>query len=192
MTAVLLTGPAVEPVTLDEAKAHLKVDHSYEDLLITSLITAARMHLELETRRVFITQTWLLILDAWPRRRALTLPVAPLQAVDSVTVYDDGDTPVIVDAATYFVDAASVPPRLVLRASGAWPKPGRAANGIEIQLTAGYGDTASDVPQPLRQALLLSIAHWYERRETVVIGSSAVPVPNSVAALIEPYRQVRL
>jgi len=192
MTAVLLTGPAIEPVTLDEAKAHLKVDHTDEDLLITSLITAARMHLELETRRAFITQTWALLFDAWPVGRSLDLQIAPIQSIDAVTVFDDDDVGTVINPATYLADLGSVPPRLVLRANGARPAPARVANGIEVRATAGYGDTAGDVPQPLRQAILIALAHWYERRESVVIGSSVVSVPGSVQALVEPYRQVRL
>ncbi len=192
MTAVLITGPAAEPVSLDEAKAHLRVDNTDEDLLIASLITTARLHLEVETRRVFMTQTWSLVFDDWPDARFVELFVAPLQSIDSVTVFDDADTATLIDPALYFASLDTLPPRLVLRGSGSWPHPGRSANGIDIRVTAGYGPAPADVPQPLRQAILLAVAHWFEHRELVVFGSSSVPVPQSVAALVQPYRQVRL
>jgi len=120
------------------------------------------------------------------------LQIAPIQSIDAVTVFDDDDVGTVINPATYLADLGSVPPRLVLRANGARPAPARVANGIEVRATAGYGDTAGDVPQPLRQAILIALAHWYERRESVVIGSSVVSVPGSVQALVEPYRQVRL
>ena len=192
MSAVLVTGPAVEPISLDEAKAHLRVDQADEDLLISSLITAARLHLEVETRQAFITQTWSIVLDRWPEARQLVLPIRPVQTVNSVTVLDDDDIATVADPALYLVDVQSTPPRLVLRSAQSWPLAGRAAGGIDINLTAGFGDTPGDVPQSLRQAILLSVAHWYERRESVVFGSAPVAVPQSVSALVQPYRSVHL
>ena len=65
----LITPPAVEPVTLADAKAHLKVDTTDDDALITALITAARARAEWHTGRALITQSWTLWLDAWPAER---------------------------------------------------------------------------------------------------------------------------
>jgi uncharacterized phiE125 gp8 family phage protein len=73
-----------------------------------------------------------------------------------------------------------------------WPRPGLSALGIEIAFTAGYGNVASAVPAPLRQALLLLVAHWYEHREPVHIGGAVVAVPDTIASLLAPYRMVRL
>ena len=73
-----------------------------------------------------------------------------------------------------------------------WPKPGRTANGIEIAFVAGYGDAAADVPAPIRQAILLLVAHWHEHREPVEIGAAKPPCPSTVSELLQPYRWVRL
>ena len=78
------------------------------------------------------------------------------------------------------------------RGSLAWPTPGRAANGIEIAFVAGYGAAAADVPAPIRQAILLLVAHWHEHREPVAIGDADAPVPPTVSDLLQPYRWVRL
>ncbi len=72
------------------------------------------------------------------------------------------------------------------------PAPGRPIKGAEIAFTAGYGPAASDVPAPVRQALLLLVAHWYEHREPIEIGSSATAIPQTVSDLLMPHRGVRL
>ncbi len=189
MPLLLTSGPAIEPVTLAEAKAHLRVDASDEDTLIASLITSARIHIEAVLGRALITQSWSLFLDAWPPERMVELARVPVQSVDEVRVYDGDGAAVILDATSYVVDTVSEPARLVARAAAAWPQPGQAANGIEIRFTAGYGAAASDVPQPLRQAILLLVAHWFETREPVAMGARAMEVPATIIGLLAPYRR---
>ena len=97
----------------------------------------------------------------------------------------------MLDAESYAVDVLSTPARLVLK-SAAPAVVTRELNAFEIAFAAGYGDEASDVPAPIRQALTLLVAHWFERREPVVLGASAQEVPATVAGLLLPYRRVRL
>jgi len=192
MALVPISGPALEPVSLSDAKAHLRVDDVAEDLLISSLITAARVHLEQTLGRALITQTWRLVLDAWPSGGTVQLAIVPLQSVSAVRVFDiDGNAQVIAPT-DYLVDTAGEPARLVHNASAVFPAPGRAINGIEIDFVAGHGAAAGDVPQPLRQAVMLLVAHWYERREPVEIGDSVERIPTSVDGLIAPYRMISL
>ena len=73
MTAALITGPALEPVSLADVKAHLRVDTDDEDALLTAAIVSARVHVEAVTRRVLIEQSWRVYLDRWPRKRIVTL-----------------------------------------------------------------------------------------------------------------------
>ena len=101
------------------------------------------------------------------------------------------DAPALVDESAYIADTVGVPPRLV-RTGVIWPQPRRAANGIEIDFTAGFGLSASDVPPPVRQALMLLIAHWHERREPIEVGALDTAVPGPVSDLLEPYRMRRL
>ncbi len=190
MPATLLTGPALEPVSLEEAKAHLRVDHDDDDELLGAAIVAARSHVENATRRVLIAQTWRVYLDRWPRKRMLRVPVAPLISVDEIRVRT-GDGPVTVDEDDYVVDTASVPGRLVV--SGDAPSPvGRMANGIEIDVSAGYGETAADVPSPLRHAVMMLVAHWYEQRAAAGDARLGETVPFGFPALIAPYRVLSL
>jgi uncharacterized phiE125 gp8 family phage protein len=191
MTAALITAPALEPVSLDEAKAHLRVDADDEDPLITAAIVSARVHVEAMTRRRLIQQGWRIYRDSWPRNPPLRIPVAPLISVDTVTIYDPDGDPVVVDPDDYQVDAVSVPGRLILSAN-APAAVGRAVNGIEIDVTAGYGAAAGDVPSPLRQAVMMLIAHWYEHRGAVGHDLASEVPPLGFEALIAPYRILSL
>jgi uncharacterized phiE125 gp8 family phage protein len=187
MTAALITAPALEPVTLEEVKAHLRLDGEDDDAWLTQAIASARRQVESVTRRVLIEQEWRLWLDAWPDDGVLRIPVVPLIAVDAVTVYDAGGEPHVVDPETYAVDKASAPARLRFETP---PAPGQALNGIEIDLTAGYGDERGDVPSPLRHAILILVAHWYEYRGLAEAAEATTPA--GFAALVAPYRILTL
>lgn len=191
MTAALIAGPALEPVSLADVKAHLRVDTDADDVLLTAAIVSARYHVETITRRVLIEQTWRIYLDAWPRRRIVTLPVAPLIAIDAITIYDANGDPVTVDPDDYDVDAASVPGRLVLSATAPAPV-GKAVNGIEIDVTAGYGPSSLEVPAALRQAVLMLVTHWYEHRGAVGHDLAVLLAPLGFEALVAPYRILSL
>jgi uncharacterized phiE125 gp8 family phage protein len=191
MALVLTTPPAAEPISLAEAKAHLRIDASDEDALLLSLIATARMFVERTLGVALITQTWSYFVDYWPQSGCITLPVAPVEAVSAVKVHDASGGSTTLDASSYAVDALSRPARLVLK--GAVPAvQARELNAFEVDFTAGYGDDADDVPGPLRQALKLLVAHWFEQREPVVLGVAADEVPTTVAGLLLPYRRVRL
>lgn len=191
MTLVMTSGPAVEPVTLAEAKTHLRVDGVAEDALIASLIITSRLHIEAALGIALIDQTWSYSLDRWPRSRTVVLPLKPVRSVAQVRVWAADGSSTTVPATSYLLDGFGSPPRLVWH-GGALPLSGRSANGIEITVQAGYGATAADVPLPLRQALLLLIAHWYEFRGPVEIGATEVEVPHTVSALLAPFRGRRL
>lgn len=190
MALVMRTAPVAEPISVAEAKAYLRVDGSSEDVLISSLILTSRLHIEAALGLALITQEWRLVLDRWPAPGAVRLPLRPVQSVDEVRVFHADGASIIVDPGSYIVDTAGMPARLVSTAF--WPKPGRVANGIEIDLAAGYGGAAEDVPAPIRQALLLLTAHWYEHRDPIEIGSGGGAIPADVSRLLKPYRLVRL
>ena len=191
MALVITSAPAVEPVTVSEAKAHLRVDGTAEDTLIGSLILTSRLHIEAALGLALMTQSWRLSLDVWPNGRELELPLRPLQSLSSVKVVAADGTSETVPSNSYVVDIDGTPPRLV-RNGGRWPQPEKAANGIEIEFTAGFGDEAADVPAPIRQALLMLIAHWYEHRDPIEVGSRETLIPAAVSDLLAPYRTVRL
>jgi uncharacterized phiE125 gp8 family phage protein len=168
------------------------VDGTAEDTLIASLILTTRLHVEAAAGLALVTQGWSWYLDAWPAARALKLPLRPIQSVAAVRLYDDGGAATTLEATGYLLDGVGPHPRLVRLGAPAWPKPGRIANGIEIAFTAGYGNAAADVPAPIRQAILLLVAHWHEHRSPLEQGAQPAPLPDMVTELLAPYRAVRL
>lgn len=188
MKLVLVSGPDNEPVDLIEAKVHLRVDVEDDDDLIEGLITAARQHIELVTQRALITQTWEYVLDAFPAAE-IRLPRPPLQLVGSIVYKLEDGTEVTLDPSTHIVDTKAEPGLIVPAVGETWPTDTLYPTGaITIEYDAGYGDIAADVPMGLRQAILLIVGHWYENRESVVVGQTANVVPFAAEALICPYR----
>jgi uncharacterized phiE125 gp8 family phage protein len=191
MALVYRSGPAVEPVSLAEAKAHLRLETSADDALVTSLIITSRLHIEAALGLALTAQDWTLVLDAWPATGVVNIPMRPVSAVSVVRVRNADGSPEVIDSGTYVFEGAGIPPRLVPGA-GAWPTPERAIAGIEIDFTAGFGTTAASVPEPVRQAVKLLVAHWYEHRDPIEIGDPATAIPAAVSALLKPYAVVRL
>lgn len=159
----LVTPPVAEPVTLEEAKLHLRLDQDAEDTLLSAMIVAAREYVEMYTRRQLVTATWELSLDTWVD--VIRPPKPPLLGVNAITYLDEAEMEQTLAANTYRVDTTLEPGRIV-RASGAsWPAVAPVPGAIRIAYDAGYG-TASAVPETFRQAILLSVADLYEHRES--------------------------
>ncbi|MEZ5810877.1 MAG: head-tail connector protein [Rhizobiaceae bacterium] len=189
MTLFRTVNPAVEPVTLADAKAHLRVDHASEDTLITGLVAAARDHVERQTGLALIDQDWRLALDRWPATGIIPLGRHPVSVVLSVTVYDGDGGASPVDPAGYQLDAHSRPARLLVHER---PPAGLCMNGIEIDFRAGFGAAGTDVPDLVKRAMLMLVAHWYEFRGSHGAEAQPVSVPAGFDRLVAGYRPGRL
>jgi uncharacterized phiE125 gp8 family phage protein len=185
MISYLLAGPALEPVTLAEAKAFLRVDDGAEDALVATLITAARLHVEATIGRALLSQGWRVVLDWWPAEHVVRLPVGPLLSITAVTAYDEAGGAHVIELAQFSTEAA--PARLLLPPTVDGMPVLRRRQGLEIDYTAGYGNAANDVPADLRQALLVLVGSWFENRD-----SASEAVPAGFERLVAPYRRVRL
>ena len=189
MTIHELDPPPAEPLTLAEAKAHLRLDTGDDDTLVTSLIAVAREHLERETGLALIARGFRLHLDHWPRGRVIPIARGPVQTIDTVTVYDEAGVALDVDVSGYVLDGAARPSRLLLPDR---PLPGQAMNGIEIDFTAGFGEAGADVPDTLKRAMLTHVATMFELRGAVSLDQQPGTVPAGYDRLIAPYRMRRL
>jgi uncharacterized phiE125 gp8 family phage protein len=192
MSLVPILPPAQEPVSLADAKLHLRVDVPDDDTLISRLITGARSQIERGLGRALITQSWTWWLDAWPPGYAVSLPLAPLQSIEQVRIYAADDSFSVLPANGYLLDGQGSPPRLIRRGTLAWPQPVRPGNGIAIDFTAGHGSQPTDVPAALRIAVLVLVGHWYENRQLADASGASVALPPMVRDLIDPYRVRRL
>jgi uncharacterized phiE125 gp8 family phage protein len=189
MTPLALEPPAEEPVSLIEARQFLRLDQTDEDDLLAMLVTAARLMVEAAAGRCLVDQRWRIVLDRWPQTREIRLPLSPVSAILAARVYDALGTAQPVDPTVLMLDRQADPP--LIRIMGEMPETGRDHGAIEIDVMAGFGPAAADVPAPLRQAVLRLSARWFEERGDVAVRD-AEALPVRIAALVAPYRRARL
>lgn len=182
----LTTPPGAGAVTLEEAKAHLRVTHTEEDELIARLAKAATAEAEKFTRRSILQQGWTLTLDGFPAGSApIELPRPPVTAVGSL-VYDDGDGGTDL-AAEHVLIPDPVTPRVQPPAGAEWPAGIDGVGSVRIAYTAGYAAASADLPEDLRQAIFLIVGRYYAFREDLA-QRAAVKIPQGSRYLLSPYR----
>lgn len=186
---VIVDEPGVEPVSLTEAKAHLNVTSSSKDAYITALITASRIAVERYLNRALVTQNWKVYYTRW--EECLKIPFPPLQDVTSLKFFDNnGASQTLAQNSYYWVVSSEDPAYIRKKYNAVYPilDYGR-PDAIEIAFTAGYGDAATDVPEPIRLGIKLMLTKYYEHRSDVVVGPQQVNlIPNHVADMIHSYR----
>ena len=190
MNALIQTvAPTIEPVRLEEAKWHLRIDNDDSDYIIENLIKAGREHVEAILNRALMTQTWVMYLEDWPDDSDfIEIPYPPLQSVSSIIYTDTSGTPNTWVAATYYhVDTDSEPGRVILRYGAEWPSATLAPNNpIAITFVCGYSlSQIDDVPQSIKQAILIDVADMYENRETLT-EKNITSIP-AMMRLLAPY-----
>ena len=190
MNLAVATAAATVPLSLTETKLHLRVDGSADDSLITALISAARDYVETTTSRSLINQTFYYYIHDWPSAGYIPLPRPPLSSVTGVTYVDDDGATTTWGTANYYADTINTPGMVVLEDDADWPDDDlRATNAIRVEYVAGYGTAGTQVPQAIRQAMLMAIGHWYENREyAVTTGAVPKTLPLAVDALLATYR----
>ena len=168
----LYSAPSIEPVSTADAKEHLRIYSGDfdDDNIVARNIRGIRKGVESELNRALITQTWDLYLDKWPHGDFIRLPFPPLQSISVFEYTDvDGTTANFTD---YTIDIVSEPGRAVLDYGYSWPSVTLATvNPIHIRFVAGYGDEASDVPEPIVDAILLRISWLFDGDEDALRAS---------------------
>ncbi len=183
-TPVVATPPALEPLTVAEAKLFCRVDQDMhdEDSSFAVWITAAREYCESVSGQSFITRTLRMALEAFPGWRIL-LPRGPVQSVTSVIYRDVNGTLTTMPTTDYLFDPDVQPAYLQPKTYGYWPWSEYWRTGaVKVTYVAGYGAAATSVPERARQAMRMLVAHWYNQRETV--GPLPKEVEFSVCALL--------
>jgi uncharacterized phiE125 gp8 family phage protein len=187
MVLKLVTGPAVEPLTTDEAKLHLKVTGSTEDAYIDSLVKAARTNVERYLGRALITQTWRAYSDYW--QDCLNLALAPVISVTSVKYYDETESLTTLDSSLYYADIISEPGKIVRKYDSVYPElEEERPNAVVVEFVAGYGSASTDIPSDIIHAIRLLVADYYDNKGEVVVGTIAVRIPGHIKNLLHSYR----
>ena len=191
MSWQITAQPATEPITLVEAKSHLRVTFADEDTYINTLITSARKYCEAYCNRVFITQTWRQNENAWAY--PIKLMVNPVISLTSLKYIDTNEAQQTItdDTNNFQKDFNSDVAKIYSGLVEAFPAIGISINPIEIITVCGYG-AASDVPDDIKHAIKLMVSHLYENRDMVNVPlnnlSSDIPMPSAVPSLLNRYR----
>lgn len=182
-----ISEPDVEPVSLDEAKEHLNVEHDEKDDLIESYISAARAYLENWCHIVIAESEWELTLDSFPEE-GISLTRFPLISVTSIKYDDEDGAEQTLGTSNYTVDASGAFGWVVPIEDG-WPGVISAINAVRVRFMAGWANDSnvSTAPPELKQAIKLLVGHFYDNREAVGPGSLAA-LPFAVEALASTHR----
>lgn len=166
-------NPATEPLTLQEAKSHLRIVGNNDNAYVESLITVAREELEKQTRLALITQTWQMKLDAFPDNDHIPLYPAPLVSVTSIAYLDTAGASQTLATTVYEADTARMPGVVWLKYSQDWPATQGIQNAVTITFKSGYGTDGTDVPMRAKQAMLMWMESAFTNRSTEGMGNLA-------------------
>ena len=155
------TDPTVEPVSNTEFEAEVVISEGWDSDRVTDKIKAAREQVETDTDQSFITQSWTLTLDKWPKYNVIHLPKGPVQSITSISYLDaDGDSQVLVitDDFTLANNAADA----TISPVESWPTTLTTRREvITIVFVTGYGDTAASVPAWAKEAVKAKATEMY-------------------------------
>lgn len=186
MMAITQTvAPTLEPVTIEEALSHLRIDGTDEDAYVGSLLIAARRYAENVLQRQIMRATFTLTLDYFPD--TILLPYPPLGAVSSITYADSSGTTQTLSASIYQVVNDPHGASIVPSYGNVWPATRTKPEAVTVTYTAGWS-TRALVPQTIKQAILLIIGHWFENREAVTTGTTINEFPMAVESLLNMER----
>jgi len=188
MTLQLISAPTLVPVDLADMNAFLRVDFADDDTLISQMIKAARQLAENITKRQLMTATWELILDEFPNSDGeIKLPRPPVQSITSITYIDTDGVSQTLDSADYRLDSDSEPARITPAYGKTWPSTRDVTNAVRIRYVSGYA-SASDVPEAIKNWIMIRVATMYENREAFVVGQSIGEIGRSfIDGLLDPY-----
>ena len=179
-----INPPPSPPVSLPSIKAFLRLDGEEEDGLLTELTLAAQVQVETRLGQSLITRAQRMTRDR-PSGKVLYLSRFPVTDITAIRMLGEDET--TLSASEFLANIKARPTSITLRTGQSWAEAYSDAQTVEVDVIAGYGETPDDIPMPIRQALLLLIAHAYEHR-----GETDIPQPLMVDALLMPYQGLRL
>ena len=186
----MIEAPIAEPVSLDEAKRWLKVETEDENEIILTLITSARLYIEQATQRLLLQQSWRVIFSDLDARGAYLIPLSPVLRLLALTLRYSDDSEAALSVANVRLTKHGDDTSLLIPQSYRIMLINDAR--FELDVSLGYGPNAQDVPAPLRTALLMLVAFWYENRGDYSTYVNLTQIPSAIAALLTPFKRVRL
>ena len=173
-------------LTTAEAKTHLKVDTSADDTYIDNLVSAATESAQIFTNRYFINTTITQHGDTWSD--ISTLFKSKVSSITHIKYFDSDNSEQTLATSVWLSDINHQPARIGLKPNQSFPSLADRINAVNCKYVVGYGSAASDVPEGIREAVLLIVGNWYENRQEVVVGRIATELPKSAQYLLEQYK----
>lgn len=194
MSYRLKTAATDDVVSLAEIKAHCRVDHNDDDVMLAQMVKAAVSHFEAMRGILGIClaqQVWELYLDAFPVGE-LKIELPPIVSIDTVEyIAPDGTDYTTWAGVNYGTDTKGHYGWVV--PVDTWPDTKDTINAVRVTFTAGFTtDELNGVAASLKIAVMLLAAHWYANRETVSIGNTTSALPFTVDALIAQWKEWRV
>lgn len=191
LTPTLETAPVKPLITLDEAKQQVRRDDNDDDLILTRLIAVVMSRLDGADGilgRALITQTWSESFDAFPAGATLCLALAPVIDITEITYFSSIDqSGMTMPAGDYSAFNRSRRAYVKLGYGRSWPSSYEQDDAVTVTYQAGYGLNASDVPAAIKHAAMMMLAHYYENREAVLVGTIASDLPQGIMTLLRPF-----
>lgn len=187
----IITQPATEPITLAEVKTQLgiKTADTLSDATITRRIKEARLFAEKYCQRAIITQTQEVRQDCFPASSgAIKLPYPNLLSIVSIKYIDTDGVEQTWPSSNYAIDNYKLIGSVAPVYGVSWPSTRGESNAVRIQYTCGYGPAASDVPDLLREAILLLVGHWMNFQPQAESGVVVSRVPYGVLDHLDQFR----
>ena len=172
--------------TTAEAKDFLKVDTTADDTLIDNLIKAATQSCQIYTNQYFLNTVVEQYSDKWTE--VYTLYKSPVSTITHIKYYDTNNVEQTYNPDNYILDDVSKPARIGLAVDATLPDLADRINAVHVKYTVGYGTASSDVPDGIKQAVLLTLGNWYENRQSVITGRTATELPLSSQYLLDQYK----
>lgn len=170
------------PVSLLDAREQVTVEHVEDDRLLRRLIKSATDYAEQYCNRPILASTWAHYFDVF--ENPLKIAMAGVRTIDSVVYQDSDDVEQTLAASAYYTDVYRHP--MVLMPVDSFPNTFDRPNAVTVTVSAGFLDGA--VPEAIRHAILMMVAHHFENRESAVLGTIGTEVPMSAKMLMDAHR----
>lgn len=174
LPTVVSVAPASEPISATEAKLQARIDDTASDDLLTIYISAARQFVETYTGTRLVSQTVLMQGSSFDE----PLPDGPVVSVSSVKYLDPNGAEQTLSTDVYEIVTAGLSAAIRLKVNQSWPSIRDASDAVRVTAVCGY----STLPDPIKGALLLTVASWFDNR-------SVGPIPDGAYALLANYRR---
>lgn len=192
MAYKIITAATTEPLTLEEARTHLRLvafgdplSHPDDDY-VEALITSARTWCEQYTGRSFAEQTIEFALDDFPENE-IRAPLSPLSSITSIKYVDTNGDEQTASSSLYALDDYNLPNWVLLTSNSVWPTTLGGANNVKVRAVSN----GNNVPEPVKSAMKLIIGSLYNNREQDSVNTSRISfnsLPLGVFSLLQPYR----